>query len=182
MWLYYLPLMVEVMVKNYVVTADPLIDPNTEFPTRYSFLLYETFSAMRYWAEAVIKIPTGQSNVVLKSPRADHENGNIPRSASLALGEYVRYVLESDNIAERQKRTLVNMVFNLYFDFRETDGFAGYAEAVLNSLMYGGPRSSKPGDTYWQGLESVFDAEEYEFRIKRHEEDINELEAMVRQR
>jgi hypothetical protein len=179
MWLYYLPLMVEMMVKNYVVTADPLIDADNEFPTQYSFLLYEAFSAMRYWAEAAIKIPTGQSNIILKSPRADHENGNIPKSAILALGESVRFVLESRNIAERQKRTLVNMVFNLYFDLCETDGFADYAKAVLNSLSHGGPRTSKPGETYWQGLKAIFDAEEYEFRIKRKEKDVNELEAMV---
>jgi hypothetical protein len=180
MWLYYMPLLVEMMAKNYVVTADPLIDTDNEFPTRYSFLLYEAFSAMRYWAEAVIEVPPGQANVVLKSTRADHENGNIPKSAILALGECVRFVLESDGIAERQKGALVNMVFNLFFDFREAHGFADYAETLLDSLRYGGPHLSKLGDTYWQGLETAFDTEEHEFRVKRQEKDIDELEAMVR--
>jgi hypothetical protein len=93
--------------------VDPLLESDREFPTRYSFLLYEAFSAMRDWPEAVTEVPADQKSVILRSTRNDHENGNIPKSAVLALGESVRFVLESPTIADSQKQTFVNMIFNL---------------------------------------------------------------------
>jgi hypothetical protein len=169
MWLYYLPLVVEEMVNNYDATVDPLVESDREFPTRYSFLLYEAFSAMRDWAEAVTEVPADQKNVILRSTRNDHENGNIPKSAVLALGESVRFVLESPTIADSQKQTFVNMIFNLYFDFRETDGCADYAETVLNSLKHGGAGFRTPSEYYWRALEAAFEGRERVLRKARRE-------------
>ncbi|HET8924932.1 MAG TPA: hypothetical protein VFN26_18275 [Candidatus Acidoferrum sp.] len=46
MWLYYMPLFVKGIARDYRVD-DPLADPDDEWPIRYSFRLYESFSVMR---------------------------------------------------------------------------------------------------------------------------------------
>ncbi len=45
MWLYYMPSIVKGIVRNYRLD-DPLVNPDSEFPNRYSFLLYRIFSAL----------------------------------------------------------------------------------------------------------------------------------------
>lgn len=96
-----MPLIVKKVVRNYRL-VDPLATPDTEFPVRYSFLLYEIFSALGHWVEELERVPIDQQNVVLRSTMADHENGNIPKSI-LALCECARVVLESHNLTVRFK-------------------------------------------------------------------------------
>jgi hypothetical protein len=91
MWLYYMPLIVKRIVRNYRL-GDPLADETDEFPLQYSLLLYEIFSCLTDWVSAVENVPAGQPNVVLKSTAPEHENDNIPKSSILALANCAYYV------------------------------------------------------------------------------------------
>ncbi|MFZ0636668.1 MAG: hypothetical protein WA755_09160 [Candidatus Acidiferrales bacterium] len=137
MWLYYMPLLVEGIVRNYRL-VDPNADPTGDRPIRYSFLLHEVFSAMRDWVAGLEGVPHGQANATLKRTRADHENGNIPKSSILALSQCSRRVLESDHISDRLKRSLMDIVFTLYFDLRADPDFEGYATVLREALSVGG--------------------------------------------
>lgn len=177
MWLYYLPLFVERIVQNYRL-VDPEDDTILEWPNRYSYLLYELFSTMRDWVMGVEDVPEDQTNVVLKSRGTQNENGNIPKSSILALGRSSRHVLESDHIKDVQKRYLMDMVFNLYFDLKES-GFEGYATVVLATLSRSGFYSPRSDPKYRAALIRAFEAEKTEYLIKGDEADVDELEAAV---
>src|SRR5437879_13565603 len=88
-----------------------MADENDEFPIKYSFLLYEIFSYMRDWVRAIEDVPSNQPNVVLKSSSPELENGNIPKSSILALCESAYFVLMAEDIGERMKSTVVDMIF-----------------------------------------------------------------------
>jgi hypothetical protein len=183
MWLYYTPLIVKRMVRNYRV-VDPLADPDSEWPIRYSFLLYETFSALRDWVAGVEDVPLNQANATLDSTGAGNENGNIPKSSAIALCQCLFTVLESREIGERLKSTLANMVFNLYFDLRDSSDYEGYAAVLRTLLSRGGqyrqhrqPQRNPPSR---DALVNAFEQEKSEFFIKgKSKERIDELEAAV---
>ena len=178
MWLYYMPLLVEGMARNYRVD-DPLADPDDEWPIRYSFLLYQSFSAMRDWIMAIEDVPQTQANVKLKSTRADHENGNIPKSSILALSECSRFVLESDYIGSRQKQYLMNMVFEMYFDLRSSKDFEEYAVALRTAVSQGGFFRRRADGKFRTALIGAFSENKSEYLIKHADAHVYELEAAL---
>jgi hypothetical protein len=132
MWLFYMPAVVKRIARNYRV-CDPLADESVEFPIQYSFLLYEIFSRMREWILTMRAIPPGQTNVVLERSDTELENGNIPKSSIIALCDSAYSVLESPNLGQRVKKTLINMIFGVYFELRESH-LDGYASVLLSAL------------------------------------------------
>jgi hypothetical protein len=85
MWLYYFPHFLERIVSFYDASGSD-IKPNAEWPTRASYLIYQIFDALTSWIEAVKALPPGSPHRVLMSDNPTHENGNIPKSAAIALG------------------------------------------------------------------------------------------------
>jgi len=175
MWLYYIPDVVRGMARNYRLN-DPLADPLNEWPIRYSFLLYQAFSAMRDWIVAVEDIPADQPNIVLKSTGTDHENGNIPKSSILALAESARHVLESDHIPARQKNYLLDMVFHIYFRLRPTPTLEPYAVALRNAVSDGGFFRRHDDRKYRIALQAAFGENKREYLIKNSEAYVYELQ------
>jgi len=170
MWLYYFPVFMKLIVRNYRL-SDPLADPNAEWPTRYNFLIYEMFSALRNWIKATENIPANQRNVSLQSTRVEHENGNIPKSAILALAECVRCVLESDNLSKKSQRYLLDMVFHLYFELQRTQNGEAYATVLLAAIQKGGSWKPRDDEPYESRLADAFNTLKSEYYVKyRHEE------------
>jgi hypothetical protein len=165
MWLYYMPSIVRGIVRNYRLN-DPLVNPDSEFPNRYSFLLYRIFSALCDWVHELDNVPRDQANVRLASTRADHENGNIPKSSILALGESVRLVLLSPNLTPRFKTYLVDMAFDLYFKLIAQQELHPYANVLGQSLWQGGTYKPRNDQEYDRALIAAFEDEEGEYSIK----------------
>lgn len=177
MWLYYMPPIVEKIVRNYRI-SDPLADENSEIPIRYSCLLYQIFSCLRDWISALEDVPTAQANVVLNSTRADHENGNIPKSSILALSDCAYYVAVSQHVGSRLKNTLLNMVFELYFDLRSSGKFDNYATVLLTAISkYKSYRRDQA--QYHEVIAAAFEEEQSEYLIKHPEQHVSELEAAL---
>lgn len=137
MWLYYFTHITDGICRNY--RLDPQkVNPDAEFPTPYSFLLYEMISTLRNWILTVRELPAGQENAILGATSLNHENGNPIKSSILALGECLRTILITENVPPRLKRYLGSIVLNLYFDFVRCGSLAGYSEVLRNILVAGG--------------------------------------------
>lgn len=181
MWLYYMPPIVERIARNYRL-IDPLADADREWPIRYNYLLYEIFSALRSWIESVEDVPLDQSNVELRSTRADIENGNIPKSSILALCECMRIVLESSNLNDRSKRDLTDMVFIQFLELRSNQKLQGYATVLRNAISQGGTFRRRNDTKYRTALIAVFEQKKNEYLkylIKNPEDIVTELEAAL---
>ena len=173
MWLYYMPSIVEKMARNYRI-IDPLSDANSEWPNRYAYLIYEIFSSLKSWIRDAAELPRDQRNVVLEHIDDQHENGNIPKSSIRALCQCLFHVAVSENIDESQKRSLTDMVFRLFFEIREMDGFQEYGTVLLHCIQ--GFRSyASEAPEFRNVLRAVFFREETEYRIKHESADVDEL-------
>jgi hypothetical protein len=116
--------------------------------------------------------------VVLESTRADHENGNIPKSSILALADCAYHVAVAEYVPRSVKRTLLDMVFRLYLDLRKSGKFDRYATVLLTAVA---ERRSYRGDDrqYLSILGGVFDQEEREYRIKNSADHVAELKTAL---
>lgn len=155
MWLYYFPTFAERIVRN-LQPDSKHVDPLSEWPTQYHFFLYEIVSTLCNWIAEVENIPLDQTNIVLESTSATHENGNIPKSAMLALGRVFKEVHTSDAVDDRFRRYLTEVVFRRYFDLHVRKDFRPYSEALLNALRNGGYSMSRASVEYSASLLDSF--------------------------
>ena len=181
MWLYYFPLIIEKCVRNYRL-EDPLIEPEAEWPNRYSYLIYRAFDAMCDWIRAVSEVDPTQANIVLHSARARHENGNIPKSAILALSMSLRSVLESNAVTDKFKAYLADMAFCLYFELRASANQGQYASVLAEAISQGGTYRRRPDDVYRSALLQAYARESREYEIKYEYRDyVHDLETAISQ-
>jgi hypothetical protein len=118
MWLYYFPHFVKKIIQNY--KPHSRVDLSREYPTRYSKFLYDIIDVYHGWIKAAKDlVPKKQSNVVLANTNAVHENNNIPKSSIIALGLSLEDILFAENLSERYKRYLMDIVFEFYFELRK---------------------------------------------------------------
>ncbi|MGH7028187.1 hypothetical protein [Brevundimonas sp.] len=152
MWLFYMPLLTKSLLALY---DDPRKDQEVidEWPTRNAYLIYSIFSAMVDWIEAVEHLPDNSPHLVLESEAAVHQNGNIPKSAIIALGDCLRQVLISPAVSDRFKDYLAEIVFRCIDKLPITGAKAGFRNSLIASLIAGGPSHATDHHTrLWQAF------------------------------
>lgn len=133
MWLYYFHIFVEKIVKNY--NPHSSADLSREYPTRYSKFLDSIIEVYVGWIESVKDlVPSQQPNVALHSMDTLHDNGNIPKSSVIDLGFSLEYILLAENISERFKKYLMDIVFRLYFELRKDSVTENYGKVLFAVL------------------------------------------------
>ncbi|MDO8433950.1 MAG: hypothetical protein Q7S58_16245 [Candidatus Binatus sp.] len=176
--IHYIPQIVRRFVRNYRLD-DPLIQPESEWPNRYSYLIYRAFDAMSDWLLAIEKVDPAQNNVVLRSVGTYIEPDNIPKSAILAMCESLRTVMESETLPENFKSYVADMVFELYFRLRSSSISSSYSKVLKQALVYGGSYQRTKDAIYRRALATAFWRHRNEYSIKNPSEFVDELaEAM----
>ena len=155
MWLYYFPVFAKRIVRNLKPNSKD-VDYESEYPTPYHLLLYEIVSCLCNWFSSVQDMPKNQSNIILETSRVSHENGNIPKSAMIALGQVFSTVLVSNSISQRFKTYLAEIAFSRYFDLRTNNETRTYSEVLLNALRSGGCDITSPHKEYHIALFESF--------------------------
>lgn len=160
MWLFYAPHLTKSLLGLYV---DPRKDEEVfeEWPTRNAYLLSSIFGALTDWIGAIERLPAGSSHLVLESNRASHANGNIPKSAIIALGDCFRQVLLADALSDRFKRNLSEVVFRCIAKLPHVGDRRGFRENLVASVLTGGPvmKSDHLGQ-----LRAIFNREDHILR------------------
>jgi hypothetical protein len=179
MFLYYFPPIVERMVRNYA-PFGPLVDLDLTDPTPYNCLIYSAVAAIREWVTTAERVPADQPNVVLRSTRADHENGNIPKSSIIALGECSRHVLLSERLSGKFKDSVMDGTFKLYFTLRLSTKLNQYAVVLGTSLLHGGLDSRTPNPMYLTNLHASFGRLRHEYEITHQSQHVMDLARAIR--
>lgn len=136
MWLSYLSSFVEQIVENYQ-PVGPDYNPRQEFPTRYSFLLYQIFETLRHWIRALRELPPEQENIQLGEIDAEYNQEHIPKATVRALALSLRKILTAERLEPDFKQYIANMVFQCYVDLRQ-HGPRPYADLLLYFLTWDG--------------------------------------------
>ena len=133
MWLYYYVHFTRKIVDNYQPHSSVDFELN-EWPTKYSYLIYEMVNNLIKWIKAIKDLPDNQENIKLKSINCTHENSNIPKSSTLALVMSTEYCLLESSISSKYKQTIANLIFNCYFDLKRSKILTPYSDVLLNCI------------------------------------------------
>jgi len=166
MWLYYLRIMIDVMSRNYQL-IDPLSSPDQEFPNRYAYLIYECVTALRDFVLAGDDLPVTENRMLSSYADSHENNNNIIKSSIFALCECMDGILLADNINPKFQDYICEIVFNLYFDLRQSDNLDAYAAVLAHRLRHAASYSAKE-QIYLARLRDIFLDNISEFRIKQH--------------
>lgn len=136
MWLYYLPTVVEKLEASYLSYGGD--EPYSEYPTRAGRLLYAAFEALAAAVSVATEVDAGSRHRAPENDRLIHENGNIPKSAALALGICLRIVLLSDRIEDDVQSNLLEETLSPLRDGRMRVGHDRLRKVLIDSIIKGG--------------------------------------------
>jgi hypothetical protein len=136
MWLYYFPSFVESILANMRHRDD--VDYAREWPTPYHFLLYQLFSAIGSWIEEAARLSESDPSQGVVDVDLNHENGNIPKSAIIALGTCLRHVLMATQLTDRFKSYIVECTLRDLHRVQQHRNAAALSETLAQSLLRGG--------------------------------------------
>jgi hypothetical protein len=155
MWLYYFPHILERLLEIYS-DVGPGVDLEYEDPTRAAYIIHAMFRAMRDWITAVNHLPENSSQLTLDNEGIDHENGNIPKSAILALGTCLRDLLLAENVGERFKQTIVDLVIRGVGQLPRNGPRSAFRRVMIVSVVQGGPHLGPNDRTYGRRLKAGY--------------------------
>jgi len=133
MWLYYFPFFVQRIIKNYKIESS-LIDVQSEWPTRYSYLLKEIITTLIDWLRMVNNLPADQGNVLIKASFDEHENGNIPKSTVFVLTNCIKDILLAEKLPESLRRGIADIALDAYFELRVKQNTENLAALIRHRL------------------------------------------------
>ncbi|MGY4396434.1 hypothetical protein ACVWZA_001614 [Sphingomonas sp. UYAg733] len=137
MWLYYMPHFIDNLEALYDDSGER-VDKTDEWPTRAAQLIYWVFDAMRDWVRVATKVPTDSRHRLPDNDRVDHENGNIPKSAALAMGMCLKTVMLSARIGDRFKQSILELALGTVRDMSPDGDMARLRRVTLKSIAQGG--------------------------------------------
>ncbi len=138
MWLYYSGHICRALVGIYDSSRSSQIDQFAEWPTRCSYLLYELFSDLTDWIRGAEDLKPGEHHLDVESDEVTHDNGNIPKSAALCLGDCMRTLFLAANVPWKFKKYISDMVFRRISEMRESGPVAIIRRSAIKSIAAGG--------------------------------------------
>ena len=93
---------------------------------------------------------------MMKDERVVHENGNIPKSAILALGTCLKTLLLAPNVGDRFKRTIVSLVARAVDELPRNGARSAFRRVLVKSIAQGGVGMSATDYEYVQALRRAF--------------------------
>jgi hypothetical protein len=136
MWLYYYSHFVKSIDRN--LEPDSSVDETSEWPTPYHYLLYRMSSQLLDWILLVTHLPRSNSHSTPLAANIEHENGNIPKSASLALGLVWYDIAKSKKIATSFKHYILEMIVSRFDELSSAPELAPSRLVLGRAIMSGG--------------------------------------------
>jgi hypothetical protein len=161
MRLYYFPHFIDKIIALYDASG-PDIDPNAEWPTRASYLIYELFYVLMKWITAVRHLPSDSPHLILENDEVALENGNIPKSATIALGMCLKTLLIVPCVGEAFKQDIHDFVMRSTGDLSKTGVEGRFRALLIKTIVQGG--LSKATRPYGEELTRLFDETDHVLR------------------
>jgi hypothetical protein len=160
MWLYYFPDFLKGLLKIYDASGEN-IDLTDEWPTRAAYLIHEIFGVLTGWIDNVKDIPKNSPHLALDNHTLTHQNGNIPKSAILALGSCFESLLTTGAVDDRFKKGIHSRVMSTLRTLSQgsigEQHRAGRCRVILiKSIIQGGGEMHTPPDGYRDTLQLMW--------------------------
>ncbi|WP_162256490.1 hypothetical protein [Sphingomonas sp. Root710] len=155
MWLMYADHFVDAILRVHDETG-PGIDPDAEWPTRGSEILYHIVSALVAWIQLIEGLPDGNWHLTIEFDRIDGD-GRIPKSAIVSLARVTQAILLAPNVGQRFKSYVVEIVTRCVKTLPDSGDRAAFRETLVRALS-GEAAISRESDfvtAAWSAYQSI---------------------------
>jgi len=135
MWLYYFSTFVRKILDK--LEPSPNVDLSSEWPTPFHYILYHIVSIMLDWLDEYSNVDD-KSQLQMENENLCHDNGSIPKSAVLALGNIVFMIISSSSVSERFKTYILEMVLRHLRDKNHDDNQETLNRVLMKSILMNG--------------------------------------------
>lgn len=135
MWLYYFPTFVRKILNKLNSTGD--VDLNSEWPTPFHYIIYHIVSVMLDWLDEYSYV-TDKSNLIMENENLCHDNGSIPKSTVLALGNIIFMVISSSRVSTNFKTYVLEIVCRHLGDKVHDDQHKSLNKVLMKSILRNG--------------------------------------------
>jgi hypothetical protein len=166
MWLYYLPTFVRKILDK--LKPSPDVDLSSEWPTPFYYILYHIVSVMLDWLDEYSHVDD-KSQLQMENENLCHDNGSIPKSTVLALGNIVFMIISSHSVSEHFKTDILEIVLRHLRDKSHDDDQASLNRVLMKSILRNGFHNKLDREyieifqEYYQAVDHVirFELEEF---------------------
>lgn len=135
MWLYYLPAFVRKILDK--LKPSPNVDSFSEWPTPFHYILYHIVSIMLDWLDEYSHV-VDKSQLQMENENLCHDNGSIPKSTVLALGNIVFMIISSLSVSGQFKTYILEMVLRHLRDKSHDDKQKSLNRILMKSILKNG--------------------------------------------
>lgn len=135
MWLYYFPSFVTKILDK--LDPAPGVDIDREWPTPFHYILYHTVSVMLDWLEEYSKV-ANKDPLQMDDERLHHDNGSIPKSTVLALGNIIFMIISSPAVSNQFKEYILEIVFRYLRNNQHDVSQQQINRVLMNSILRNG--------------------------------------------
>jgi len=169
MWLYYFP----TFTKKILAKLNPSeeVDLEREWPTPFYYLLYQIVKVMLNWLEEYSHVENKQA-IEIDNENLTHDNGSIPKSTTLALGNILYELVSSDSITNKFKVYIFEIVARHIRDLSHDPHQERLNRLLMKSIVYNGFHN-QTNQKYIHQLRSIYEQIDHLLRFEL--EEFNEL-------
>jgi hypothetical protein len=153
MWLYYFPTFVRKILDK--LKPSPDVNLSSEWPTPFHYILYHIVSIMLDWLDEFSHVDDS-SQIQMDNENLCHDNGSIPKSTVLALGNIVFMIISSPSVSDHFKTYILEIILRHLRD-KSSDG----EQASLNRVLM--------KSILWNGIHNKLDCEYLEIFHKHYQ-------------
>jgi hypothetical protein len=134
MWLFYFPTFARKIIKQMAPT--PEADLSTEWPTPFHYLLYHMVTVILSWLDEYSSVED-KAPLQMENERLSHDNGSIPKSATLALGNIVFSIISS-TMTDQFKGYILEIVVRHLVEKCHDENYTSLNRLLVNSVLMNG--------------------------------------------
>ena len=135
MWLYYLSTFVRKIINKLNPTSD--VDLSDEWPTPFHYILYHIVRVMLGWLGEYSQVED-KSALQMKNEHLCHDNGSIPKSTVLALGNIVVMLVSSPALTDHFKKYILEIIIRHLVDHDHDSDQAALNRILMISILKNG--------------------------------------------
>lgn len=135
MWLYYFPTFVTKILDK--LNPSPEVDLHSEWPTPFHYILYHIISVMVDWLQAY-KDVDNKTALKMEDEGLHHDNGSIPKSTALALGNIIFMITSSSSVTDQFKEYVLEIVFRHISRVKHDEDQQQITRVLMNAILRNG--------------------------------------------
>jgi len=143
MWLFYFPTFVEKILDRYEPANT--VDFDREWPTPFHYIFYHITYVMLDWIDEIDNVEDKEP-LAIENQGLNHDNGSIPKSACLAVGNIIFMLISSTKLKDSFKGYILEIALR---HIRDRDGNEVYASTnlvLMKSIIRNGFRNKSDLD------------------------------------